>query len=429
MEKISVKIKKLGKIRDSIVDVSQFVLFSGESGLGKSYLSLICFYFFNILIDEERLNKYFLDRGFSFKELIRPLGKDAGSALVIKKSDLETWMSQDILSYLRYMLGHDELQGELEVIFPEIIPEEIEFNYNREFLGVGNDDDIYTILSALGLSYRFKTVADNDESPFSYLLRFALTKALFGDFKNLNGRYVFPPSRGFIMSERFLGTTGLYQELSKTKEIIEKADEIPNPGSNDLRILFNSVLDGDVQRKGDKYIYQTNDGIEMPISAAAASVREISLLQQLIKKRDISKVALLLEEPESHLHPLKQRMMADIMACMVNAGANLQVTTHSDYLLRRINELMLLDNIKDKYFHGDKTSEGFVDLCNKVGINPNLTMPCISVCAYLLTKGDDNYVVVEKQKLSEGIPFSSFRRAINDSLNIEYILENYPDNE
>lgn len=429
MENISVKITKLGKIRDSVIDVSQFVVFSGESGLGKSYLSLVCFYFFNLLTDDERLNEFFVGRGYSYNELIRPLGNDSGSALMIRKRDLELWMSQDIIKYLNYMLGYDDLKGEIDVCLPEVIPDEIQFDYRKEFLGVGDNEDIYTILSTIGLSYRFKTVADNDESPFSYLLRFAMVKAMFGDYKNLNGKYVFPPSRGFIMSEKFLGTTGLYQELTSTKEMIEKADELSDDGSVDLKRLFETVMDGDVQRRGDKYIYKTSDGAEMPISAAAASVREISLIQQLIKKRDISKVAILLEEPESHLHPLKQRMMADIIACMINAGTNLMVTTHSDYLLKRLNELMLLDSIKDKYFNGDDSEGGFVDLCNSISTDPKLAIPCSSVSAYLLKLNEDGSVSVEKQQLDDGIPFSSFRKAISDSLDIEYLLENYPDNE
>lgn len=84
----------------------------------------------------------------------------------------------------------------------------------------------------------------------------------------------------------------------------------------------------------------------MPVSAAAASIREIAPLQILAKKQDVSKCAILVEEPEAHLHPLKQRMMADIIGALSHNGAIMQITTHSDYFLRRLNELIMFAKAK-----------------------------------------------------------------------------------
>lgn len=85
----------------------------------------------------------------------------------------------------------------------------------------------------------------------------------------------------------------------------------------------------------------------MPVSAAAASIREIAPLQILAKKQDVSKCAILVEEPEAHLHPLKQRMMADIIGALSHNGAIMQITTHSDYFLRRLNELIMFAKAKN----------------------------------------------------------------------------------
>ena len=67
-----------------------------------------------------------------------------------------------------------------------------------------------------------------------------------------------------------------------------------------------------------------------------------------MERTDISKVAMLIEEPEAHLHPIKQRMIADIISFFVNAGTYMQITTHSDYFLRRLNELINLKKISQR---------------------------------------------------------------------------------
>lgn len=54
---------------------------------------------------------------------------------------------------------------------------------------------------------------------------------------------------------------------------------------------------------------------------------------------------LLIEEPEAHLHPDNQRVFARAIAKMIRAGVNVVLTTHSDYFLQQLSNLMLLSNV------------------------------------------------------------------------------------
>ena len=49
---------------------------------------------------------------------------------------------------------------------------------------------------------------------------------------------------------------------------------------------------------------------------------------------------LIIEEPEAHLHPGAQADMAVILARMVRAGVRVIITTHSDWLLQEIGNLI-----------------------------------------------------------------------------------------
>ena len=45
MERIKVKINKLGRVANSSIEIAPMMIFSGESGMGKSYLAILAHYF------------------------------------------------------------------------------------------------------------------------------------------------------------------------------------------------------------------------------------------------------------------------------------------------------------------------------------------------------------------------------------------------
>lgn len=52
---------------------------------------------------------------------------------------------------------------------------------------------------------------------------------------------------------------------------------------------------------------------------------------------------LIIDEPELNLHPDNQRKMAGLLARLVNCGVKVLVTTHSDYLIRELNNRVMLN--------------------------------------------------------------------------------------
>ena len=411
MKSIKLHINKLGLVRDADLEITPMMVFSGESGLGKSFLAILCHYFFYVWLDSKstRLDTFFKSfqdkRGINFFDENNSL-PDSGEALSITKQELEEWLSKDAISYLGYMIGHDTIKGEIKVTLPESIPSTISFNFEQEMIGLNNAEDIYNKLSVLQLSYRFRKLGIQDESPYSYILRYAIINELFDDFHNLNYSFVLPPSRGSYMSEELVAKTGMYKSFVQGMKDLEQAQENQDTVSLELVKLLQDVLDGDVKRSGDQYIYITH-GETLPISAAASSVREIAPMQQMITKRNISKAAVLIEEPESHLHPLKQIMMADIIATMAIGGANMQITTHSDYFIRRLNDLMRLHILKNS-MDPDK----YNDFCSRHGFIPDLTLNQSLLSAYYLERRDGGTVNVVKQNSFKGIPFDTFK-AVN----------------
>lgn len=419
MKCIKVRIDQLGRIRDSEILVSPLMVFSGESGLGKSYLALLCHYFFELLINTSRLNHFFVDNNIDFNVLSKDF-KDVGTALEIKKQDLEAWMAKDAILYLRYMLGYDGISGQIEITLPESVPDTMTFTYKKELTGLVNEEDIYTILSLGNLRFRIQEKTQFDESPFAFLLRFVMIDYIFGNYQMLDSTFVLPPSRGPILTEQIIPTTGMYTEFLNDMAGLNRIKPRPDTASEIVLKLFRTILEGEVNKEETTYIYTTNDA-SMPVSAAAASIREIAPLQILAKKQDVSRCAILVEEPEAHLHPLKQRMMADIIGALSHNGAIMQITTHSDYFLRRLNELIMFAKAKKTTDDPDKLRT----LSEKVNIVEDMSIDESIIGAYLLRKQADNTSIAVKQDISNGIPFAAFRDAILDNMNYQDILGDF----
>ena len=56
----------------------------------------------------------------------------------------------------------------------------------------------------------------------------------------------------------------------------------------------------------------------------------------------------MIDEPELNIHPANQRQMARLLARLVNAGMSVIISTHSDYIVREFNSLIMLHQVTGK---------------------------------------------------------------------------------
>ncbi len=68
---------------------------------------------------------------------------------------------------------------------------------------------------------------------------------------------------------------------------------------------------------------------------------------------------LMIDEPELNIHPENQLKMARLLTRLVNAGLNVVISTHSDYMVREFNNLLMLSEdssgcLKKKYKYEDE---------------------------------------------------------------------------
>ena len=409
MESISINIKKLGKLRNAgTIKLNNLMIFSGESGLGKSYVAILCHYFFDILLDGKRLSSFLKEKGLDFHE-IRTSYHGANLTHTFQRSELESWLAKDAISYLGYMINNDLSDSEVVVSLPDSINQTITLTYREDISEIAGENTTYIYLQWPALTFSARADSFHDEPLLAEFFRLYLIKAIFGTPMALTDNFVFPPSRAPYLTEEINPVTGMGIKFKNCLNKLKRPMRTQETLNGDTLKLFQAILNGEIKYKDGNYVYAI-DGADLPLSASAASIRELAPIEQMVRKVDLSKTAILIEEPEAHLHPLKQRMMADITSSLMRAGAYMQITTHSDYYLRRMNELVLLNKLTSR--------QDFEEIADTLGIPPALAIDTTKVSAYLLQrrKGDDSAEIIE-QNLDKGIPFASFHDALKESLN------------
>ena len=114
---------------------------------------------------------------------------------------------------------------------------------------------------------------------------------------------------------------------------------------NDPVILnsFRDILGGEyMATRTGLYFIPTKHRVRLRMGESSSSVRSLLdvgfYIRHLAEPGDI----LMIDEPELNLHPANQRRMARLLARLVNAGVRVFITTHSDYILKEFNTLIML---------------------------------------------------------------------------------------
>ena len=95
---------------------------------------------------------------------------------------------------------------------------------------------------------------------------------------------------------------------------------------------------------------------DLPLMNASSMVSELApvvlYLRHVIEPRDV----LIVEEPESHLHPAMQVEFTRQLAALVQAGVRVLVTTHSEWVLEELANIVQRSKLPEKRGKGDADS-------------------------------------------------------------------------
>ncbi len=108
---------------------------------------------------------------------------------------------------------------------------------------------------------------------------------------------------------------------------------------------FSDIIGGEyrVTKSEGLHFVPRGGKIKLTMDESSSSVRSLLMLgfylRHLAQRGDI----LLVDEPELNLHPENQRRMAKLFVRLINIGVKVFVTTHSDYIIKELNTLIMLN--------------------------------------------------------------------------------------
>ena len=131
------------------------------------------------------------------------------------------------------------------------------------------------------------------------------------------------------------------EDIAKNKSFISK--EHPK-----ILEIFADIIGGEYNvTENDQLYYIPKDAkLKLTMDQSSSAVRSLLdigfYLRCLAQKGDL----LMVDEPELSLHPENQRRIARLFARLANLGVKVFITTHSDYIIKELNTLIMLNHDK-----------------------------------------------------------------------------------
>jgi len=416
---MQIKIKNFGPIKEFGLDLKKdFVVIFGKNNIGKSYAVSVVYLVLKHLLDMEadsmtqkeiqtNLKKCLIEQKISteeIKEIFAPIVDDFRE--ILEESFYNTFGKLDeIIS--RFSTEKPSVtviknRGELTL---EVQEKRLLL---KTFLPLTDN--------VVALNTFFKVRLEEERYLGEPL--FFLYDEYIGKAKRETSLFFCPASR-----------TGLYQglnafsqimvELSKSRRFVTKKFELPhisepvsdyflglsniqprrhkknNAILNIVHEIEQTIIKGEVifDETTQKIFYKPQEmDLVLDISFTSSMVSELSpivcYLKYVVAFTD-SKSIIFIEEPEAHLHPETQVQLMEIFAKLVHANVKIIMTSHSDYMFNKMNNLIL---------------EGKIDIASTQAIVFKET-PAGSIAKEIPTDSlgidDDNFMEIAEKLFNE----------------------------
>lgn len=422
MSNIKVIVSEFGPVKDAEITFAPMLLFTGNSNMGKSYINYLFFFLMRSVTWD------------MFKDLVtakfdKMKVGDSELTFKLSENDLRKWLTDKVRPFMANFLGNEELKCDvsfvlgMEKVFVDGL---LKVNYNRQKVDLSNEQLFETYTCSVNINeetFNFVAFA-NDKRTECDQLWFTVSryfqKHIFGNY--LVKSVILPPARGSYVGESYSAKDMIAAQAGMYKMFLNDYDfalhkGTSNAADNDEQFFLarmKALVNGELKTQDNKQYLLMNNGTMIPLTSAASSIKELSPFLFYLKNWSHYNFSFCIEEPEAHLHPSMQKDIADLLAACVNKGMFFQMTTHSDYFLQRINQLILLGTLR-------KQDEGaFEKLRMKYSLNKRFYLNKEDVACYYFHEDGDNNVKIEKLEINEkGLPLTTFFTVVRDMTNFD----------
>ncbi len=356
------ELKNIGAIKYAKIELGNLTLISGKNNTGKTYINYSLYGFLSYL-REKPFSQLFTNSHFEFQN---------SGTIDLKKAEKDLNHVLTLLTQLYISKLKDIFSANAE----EFVESEFHLGSEKLVIDYTNNFEVstpqYDVIKEENSYILEINLHSNIKS--SRLISLIIDEILFKFF--LTPYFPSP----FILSAERTGIQLFQKELDRNRSNLvtaalkenrdlalleEKLDRFALPIEKNLGftrdtdvIKFNSFLKQEqpellnyiedmlgIQYEiidGRKVVIDKTTHQSLPHYMSSTSVRALFdlhiWLKHKVKKGDI----LFIDEPELNLHPENQIKMARLLVRLINSGIRVFITTHSDYIIKELNNLLML---------------------------------------------------------------------------------------
>lgn len=420
------KLKNFGVIEslEDVLELKDFTIFMGDNSAGKSYLAMLINSFVTMSRGYYELDLFkAITSKFKDTILINNLKKAVESILNKSNNNLVlSFTSEELLELkeiIYFSLNDFLLRKYLcQTLFEAQNIDEIEIELSnldkflpKELFIINSGNSYEDIIEfQIDNTNKSRTSFQGQKTPkqkLNYLLR-----GLIGRLLEITTKHTLPINSVYLPASR-TGYLQTYRKLSSnaiinTYSVDENKDTLSviirffiaqlNTATNFEKNKFaefieNYIINGKVDIYTDKseIEFRLNDGSHINLNYLSSTVSELIPLVVFLKRGIIKKDGLLvIEEPEAHLSFKNQGLISKLIAMLLQNKIKVLITTHSDFLIYSINNLILKNMIlKNK------------DKIQKIDFDDDISIDYKKVALYNFILNSNNKSSISKIKIIE----------------------------
>ena len=356
--KMRIRIENLGPVKKIDLDMSsRFMIFTGLNGTGKTYVSYVIFC----------ISAFF----FCDKDIIG-LGKILKAPSQKKTLDIDYKALYDIL--IHHIVNVNKM---LPFIFNVDPSDNLVCNAKVSLLTSREEFKTFIYVSEFNIKVTGSFELLKKENSDKMTIKFFKTDEKNVVFYNLIilKCLIF---NGVIEDIETSDRGGMFTFNKELSQIVKENNDVginhkkykfPLPITNMLKELSNmrkrffqdsnygyladkiekDILKGHLELKKEDEVWYSSNMMknEIPLSLSSSGVRTICSIVLFLRHTAMDCNIIIIDEPEINLHPKNQILLTRVFSLIVNAGIKLIINTHSDYIVREINNMIMLSSIKD----------------------------------------------------------------------------------
>ena len=121
-----------------------------------------------------------------------------------------------------------------------------------------------------------------------------------------------------------------------------KEDSFLTKHHRDVLSEFSDIIGGEYAITESTIQFIPTLGVPLTMDESSSAVRSLLIIGLYLRHVARPGDLLMVDEPELNLHPRNQRRIARLFSRLVNLGVRVFATTHSDYIVKELNTLIML---------------------------------------------------------------------------------------